>query len=108
LLQADFIILAYGYKFNMIPVYDYNLKPVSLLGEKTGHWVNQECELLDENNSSIRHLYAMGLATGFIPSGELGGEPSFQKQTNGFWYYQNALADFILKKIDEETPEVTS
>nr|MBP9069916.1 hypothetical protein [Bacteroidia bacterium] len=68
-------------------------------GEKTGHWVNDNCELLDEDGSVISNVYATGLATGFIPSGELGGEPSFQGQTNGIWYYQNAIADRIISRL---------
>lgn len=102
LSEADLIILAYGYSFNMIPFYNDNNEKLNFIGERTGHWVSPTCELLDINDEIIPNLYATGLATGFIPSGNLGGEPSFEGQTNGIWYYQNALAEVIIKKIINE------
>lgn len=100
--QAELIILANGYKFNMIPLIQEDGQKTALYGEQTGHWVNHSCEVLEENKNPISNLYAVGLATGFIPSGELGGEPSFKGQTNGIWYYQNALAGLILNKLQNE------
>jgi UDP-N-acetylglucosamine 2-epimerase (non-hydrolysing) len=102
LSEADLIILGYGYSFNMIPFYNENNEKLNFIGEITGHWVSPTSELLDVNNEIIPNLYATGLATGFIPSGYLGGEPSFEGQTNGIWYYQNALAEVIIKKIINE------
>jgi hypothetical protein len=64
--------------------------------------VNDNCELLDEYGEDIPNVYASGLATGFIPRGDLGGEPSFVGQTNGIWYYQNAIAERIINKLEHE------
>ena len=52
-----------------------------------------------EDGHHLNNAYAIGLATGFIPSGALGGEKSFQGQTNGLWYYQNLIAQIILTQL---------
>lgn len=97
--NAGLVIRAFGYTFNAVPLYDENGKRIPFLGETTGRWVNRSCQLLDSENRQIPGLYGIGLASGFIPSGELGGESSFSGQTNGIWYYQNVLGDIILQQI---------
>jgi len=99
LKAATLIISAYGYELNMIPFFNANGNEIHLKGKKDNHWVNDNCELLDENEIAIPNIFASGLATGFIPKGELGGEPSFRGQTNGIWYYQNAIADLIMRNL---------
>ena len=99
LTEAGLVILAFGYRFNMLPLYNKNQRPVKFAGETTDHWVNDHCEMLDDAGTVIPRLFAMGLATGFIPSGKLGGEPSFTGQTNGIWYYQNILAEQIINHL---------
>jgi hypothetical protein len=100
--DAALIILAFGYEFNIIPIMDKNGNPLKFAGQHTSHWVNDNCELLDENGDVIPNVYASGLATGFIPRGDLGGEPSFSGQTNGLWYYQNVMAGRIIEGICRE------
>ena len=102
LKEAGLVILAFGYTFNMLPLYDKKQCRVQFLGEATDHWVNQNCEMVNERGNVIPGLFAMGLATGFIPSGALGGEPSFSGQTNGIWYYQNILAEQIIHHLQNE------
>lgn len=97
--QASLIILAYGYVLNMIPFSDKTGNQIKFFGEKTNCWVNQNCEMLDADENPIPNLFANGLATGFIPTGNLGGEPSFTGQTNGIWYYQNAIAAEIISNL---------
>lgn len=97
--NATLIISALGYRLNIVPIFDEEGKEIRLKGEETGHWVNDNCELLDENGSLVPNIFASGLATGFIPNGDLGGEPSFQGQTNGIWYYQNAIAGRIMRNL---------
>lgn len=99
LKSASLIITAFGYQLNIIPFFDANGNAIQFSGSNDNHWVNDNCALLDENKNAIPHVYATGLATGFIPRGTLGGEPSFQGQTNGIWYYQNAIADLIMRNI---------
>ncbi|MBL7912534.1 MAG: UDP-N-acetylglucosamine 2-epimerase (non-hydrolyzing) [Bacteroidia bacterium] len=104
LKEATLIILAYGYKLNMFPFYDSENKIIKFKGEDTNHWVNKNCAMLDAHGKVIPNLFATGLATGFIPSGKLGGEPSFEGQTNGIWYYQNAIAEEIISNLQNENP----
>lgn len=99
LMEADLIILALGYKFNFIPIYNRQGQQIRLIGEVTGRWVNQECALLDAENQVIPNIFAVGLASGYIPGGKLGGEPSFKGQTNGIWYYQNVIGEIVLEKL---------
>lgn len=101
LKQASIIIVAIGYAFNMLPVENCLGEKIEFKGELDNHWVNENSELLDSNKKKIPNLYAMGLGTGFIPKDELGGEPSFEGQTNGIWYYQNALAKRIIDNIEK-------
>ncbi|MFZ4521048.1 MAG: FAD-dependent oxidoreductase [Bacteroidales bacterium] len=102
LSEAGLVILAFGYRFNMLPLFDKYNHPVKFAGTTTDHWVNEQCEMVDDNGAAIPGLFAMGLATGFIPSGVLGGEPSFTGQTNGIWYYQNILAEQIINQLQGE------
>jgi hypothetical protein len=44
-------------------------------------------------------VYAMGLAAGFVPHGELGGEASFSGQANGLWLWQNGVGSRIVDQI---------
>ena len=100
--SSTLIVLAFGYAFNIFPIYDCSGLRMKLAGETTKHWVNEKCEVLDREGKVVPNLYATGLATGFIPRGELGGELSFSGQTNGIWYYQNAIAERIIKQLDSE------
>ena len=98
--NATLIIQAFGYKLSVVPIFNEEGKEIRLKGERTGHWVNDNCELLDENGDAVPNIFASGLATGFIPKGDLGGEPGFQGQTNGIWYYQNAIAGRIIRNLE--------
>lgn len=97
--EASLIILAFGYNLNIPPFLNKAGSQIKFKGEFSSHWVNENCELLDENEKIVSNVFATGLATGFIPSGDLGGEPSFNGQTNGIWYYQNAIADRIINRL---------
>jgi hypothetical protein len=46
-----------------------------------------------------RGALGIGLAAGFIPSGALGGEPSFRGQTNGIWLWQNGVGAMIFAAL---------
>lgn len=99
LQEAGAVILALGYRFNMIPVYDIAHNLLEFAGTSSGRWVNSDCQVICQDGTPIPNLYLIGLASGFIPSGELGGESSFTGQTNGIWYYQNAMGKIILDQL---------
>lgn len=101
LSEADLIVHALGYQFNMLPLKGEDNLIINV-SDSNGRWVNERCQLLDSAGNVIEGLYATGLASGYIPSGNAGGEPSFSAQTNGFWYYQNVVADLILQNIIQE------
>jgi UDP-N-acetylglucosamine 2-epimerase len=101
---SDVEIDATGYRFRSVPLVNERMEPIALLGEHTGHWVDERCRLLDASGIALPGLYAMGLATGYIPSGALGGEPSFAAQTNGLWYYQNSLGAIIVNELLHADP----
>lgn len=93
------LIVAYGYKLNIPEVFDEKENSLRFKGKRDGHWVNEKAQLLDDSGDVVPGLYAIGLATGFLPGGELGGEPSFRKQTNGLWYYQHLLGEMLVKQM---------
>ncbi len=99
--NANLIIEATGYRFNMPKFYNEEKEEMSFLGDETHHRVNKDCQLLLSNGEYLKNVYAIGLASGFLPGGQMGGEKSFNGQTNGLWYYQNIIADIILKQLDE-------
>ncbi len=99
LKSADLIIHALGYRFNMVDTYNESHDPIYYYGSTSFHWVNDHCNLLNEQGQLIPNLFGVGLASGFIPKANAGGEPSFTGQTNGLWYYQNKAAELILNNI---------
>ncbi len=97
--SADIIVASFGYQFNMPLFFDAKGIVISFLGTDTKHWVDRNCNVLNSIGDAIPNLFAVGLASGFVPKGQLGGESSFEGQTNGIWYYQNVIADLITEKI---------
>lgn len=104
LQAADLVVVAFGYHYRMPPLRDADGHAIALAGALTRHWVDEDCALLDGDGRPVPNLYATGLASGFVPSGELGGEESFHGQTNGLWYYQNLIASRILQQLGHAHP----
>lgn len=102
------IIKATGYELNIPFFMDENENRIAFAGELTKHWVNDKSQLLMENGIPLNNAYALGLATGYIPQGELGGEESFTGQTNGLWYYQNLLAKLINEQLEHADSSIVS
>jgi predicted oxidoreductase len=61
--------------------------------------VDGQCRLLDADAQPIPGAYGLGLASGFVPHGSMGGEPSFDGQTNGLWLYQNDVGARVLDQV---------
>lgn len=96
--QADLVIAALGYRPHALPVFDEVGRRVSLLSE-TGpqaRLVDDRCRVMDGSGSPLPHLFAIGLAAGFVPRGKLGGEPSFRGQANGLWLWQSDVGGLIV------------
>ena len=43
--------------------------------------------------------FGIGLAAGYVPSGQLGGERSFRGQANGLWLWQNDVGRIIVDQL---------
>jgi len=99
LADAAVIIPAFGYRPAAVPVFDVAGAPIPLLGHVGGPLVDRSCRVLAADGLPIPSLYGIGLASGFVPSGALGGEPSFSGQTNGLWLYQNGVGEIILNEL---------
>ena len=99
LRNAALVVPAFGYRPNPIPIRDHVGHPIPLNSDFGNKRVDQQCRVLGADGQPISNLYGIGLASGFVPSGELGGEPSFRGQTNGFWLYQNGVGRLILDQI---------
>ena len=67
--------------------------------------VDRHCRVIDQQLRPIAGLYGIGLAAGFVPSGDLGGEPSFLGQANGLWLWQNGIGAMIVRSLLQ--PEAT-
>jgi hypothetical protein len=84
-----------------LPVFDVAGKRVFLQSE-TGpqaRLVDNYCRVVDAGGNPLPHLFAIGLAAGFVPYGKLGGEKSFRGQANGLWLWQNDVGAMIADAI---------
>ncbi len=99
--NADLVIAALGYRPRALPVFDQSGTRVTLHSETSpqARLVDNHCRVMDANGKTLPHLFAIGLAAGFVPHGKLGGEPSFRGQANGLWLWQNDVGAMIADAI---------
>jgi Pyridine nucleotide-disulphide oxidoreductase len=99
--DADLVIAALGYRPRALPVFDQAGKRVPLYAETSpqARLVDHHCRVLDAGGNPLPHLFAIGLAAGFVPHGKLGGEPSFRGQANGLWLWQSDVGGLIVDAI---------
>jgi hypothetical protein len=99
--EAALIIPAFGYRPNTLLLTAPDGERINLMGDGTGAppLVDNACRVLDTAGQPIPNYYGIGLASGFMLTGKLGGEPSFKGQTNGLWLYQNGVGELILDPI---------
>jgi hypothetical protein len=99
--NADLVIAALGYRPRALPVFDQAGKRVRLQAETSpqARLVDHHCRVVDAGGHPLPHLYAIGLAAGFVPHGKLGGEPSFRGQANGLWLWQSDVGGLIVDAI---------
>ena len=99
--EADVVVTALGYRPRGLPITGRNGAPLRLLAE-TGpqmRMVDRECRVLDADGQPVPNLFGIGLAAGFVPSGNLGGEVSFRGQANGLWLWQHDVGSLIVKAV---------
>lgn len=104
--RATVIVPAFGYRPRTLPVFTAQGKRIQLLTE-TGPrqpMVDNNCRILAADGTHLPGMYGIGLASGFVPRGpKLGGEPSFDGQTNGLWLYQNGIGRIVLDHMLRHT-----
>lgn len=96
---ADVIVPAFGYCPKALELFDASGERIPLRADAGGPLVDDDCRVLSSTGKPLPNVYGIGLASGFIPSGKLGGEPSFKGQTNGYWLYQNGVGEIILDAL---------
>ena len=112
LSDADVVVAALGYRPRSLTLLDESGKQIGLFSDAAefAPMVDASCRMLDAGRQVIPGMFGIGLAAGFVPSGPLGGEPSFRGQANGLWLWQNAVGAMITEqicaRIAEAAPQV--
>lgn len=97
---ATVVVSALGYTARTVPV-SIGGRPRRLHAETSprAELVDDRCRVLLDDGSPVPGLWGLGLASGFVPHGAMGGEPSFDGRTNGLWLYQNGVGDIVLDAL---------
>jgi hypothetical protein len=114
--SADIIIAGLGYRPRALKVFDQDGAPLPLMAESDDMrpMVDGECRMLGADGRPVEGLYGIGLASGFVPHGALGGEQSFQGQANSLWLWQHdqglkivesVLQDRLIAKSDQSSTQ---
>jgi hypothetical protein len=98
LRRATLVVAAVGYRPRM-PRVVCSGAAIALKADEGGPSVDDRCRLLSAEGTPIRRVFTLGLASGFIPSGDMGGEPSFRGHTNGVWLYQHHIGARVHREI---------
>ncbi len=108
--RADLVVLALGYRPRGLPLYGQDGERIKLLAETAPQMpmVDRQCHVLDGNGEPISTVFGIGLAAGFVPSGPLGGEPSFRGQANGLWLWQHDVGALIVNAVLRRTEPTTA
>lgn len=101
LTEATLVIPAFGYRPRTAPWTHESGSALRLFAEVApgNRLVDGGCRLLDAEGDIISGAFGVGLASGFVPHGPMGGEPDFVGQTNGLWLYQNKVGERILDQV---------
>ena len=97
--EADLVIAALGYQPRALALEDAEGRAIALAAAEGAPLVDEQCRIVEANGNPVPGAYAIGLAAGFRPRGELGGEPSFTGQVNGLWLWQNGVGAMIVDQI---------
>jgi hypothetical protein len=98
--RADVVVSALGYAPRTVPIVRDGA-PLTLLADTRyrAPLVDGQCRVLLASGEALPNAFGIGLASGFVPHGGMGGEPSFDGQTNGLWLYQNGIGELILAQM---------
>lgn len=96
---ADLVIYALGYRPRGLAVLDAHGRALPLGTHHGRTLVDLHGRMCDAQGQPVPGLFGLGLASGFAPSGALGGEPSFSGQANGLWLWQNDAGAMIVAQL---------
>ncbi|WP_404337578.1 DegT/DnrJ/EryC1/StrS family aminotransferase [Sphingomonas sp. MMS12-HWE2-04] len=101
LQSADVVIGALGYRPRALPLYDVDGNRIALAADAVGRprLVDQQCRVIDVHGQPVPGVFGIGLASGFVPEGKLGGELSFSGKANGLWLWQNDIGQMIVDQL---------
>lgn len=97
--RADLVVAALGYRPRALPLAGFDGRPLALAADRGAAMVDRDSRILAASGRPIAGLWGIGLAAGFVPSGALGGEPSFRGQANGLWLWQNDVGAAIVDQL---------
>ncbi|MDF7776965.1 DegT/DnrJ/EryC1/StrS family aminotransferase [Sphingomonas sp. AOB5] len=102
---ADVVIGALGYRPRALPLFDAAGERIALMADAPGRprLVDQQCRVLDAEGRPVPGVYGIGLASGHVPDGKLGGESSFSGKANGLWLWQNDIGLMIVDQLLERS-----
>lgn len=102
--RADVVIGALGYRPRALPLFEADGTRIALAADAPGRprLVDQQCRVIDAEGRPVPGVYGIGLASGFVPEGRLGGEASFSGKANGLWLWQNDIGRMIVDQILDE------
>ncbi len=104
--EADLVVAALGYQPHALPLIDARGRAIRLRceGPVRGAMVDDLCRVVDPEGIAVPGVFGIGLAAGFVPHGQLGGEASFRGQANGLWLWQNDVGQLIVEQILSACP----
>ena len=97
--EADLIVPAFGYRASTIPVFDPEGCRLPLKADLGGPAVGRDARLLLADGGQVPNIFGIGLGADYRPWGHMGGEPSFDGQTNGLWLYQNDIGAVVYEGV---------
>lgn len=99
--SADVVIGALGYRPRALPLFDQDGNRIALAADAPGRprLVDQQCRVIDADGRPVPGVFGIGLASGHVPDGRLGGEASFSGKANGLWLWQNDIGQMIVDQL---------
>ena len=97
--EADLIICALGYRPRTVPVFDARGRPVPLMADQGQRSVDSDCRVRRADGRPLPNVFSIGLASGYLPHGAMGGEASFIGQQNSLWLYQNDIGQTAYQSV---------
>jgi dTDP-4-amino-4,6-dideoxygalactose transaminase len=108
--RADVVIGALGYRPRALPLYDEAGQRIALAADEPGRprLVDQHCRVIDAQGVPVPGVFGIGLASGHVPDGRLGGEASFSGKANGLWLWQNDIGQMIVEQLLDRSAEAAA